>query len=40
MKYIFRYTILTQYTNNPDALKPSDLLATLKSVNFSQIDKI
>jgi hypothetical protein len=40
MKYIFRYTLLTQYTNNPDSLKPSDLVSTLKSVNFNQMDKI
>lgn len=40
MKYIFRYTILTQYTSNPDNLKASDLVSTLKSINFSQMDRI
>lgn len=40
MKYIFRYTILSQYTANPDNLKPQDLIETLKSTNFSQGDKI
>jgi hypothetical protein len=40
MKYIFRYAILTQYTNNSDNLKPDDLVSILKSVKFTQMDQI
>lgn len=40
MKYIFRYSIITQYTSNPDNLKPQDLISALKSANFNQNDRI
>lgn len=40
MKYIFRYTLITQYTNNLEGLLPKDLMATLSSVNFTQHDKL